>query len=95
MMQVYKIITVKAVCKEGAGSGWAEDRAVRTRQATGLLKFGKPRASMEARSYFFSVRTADEWAMVPKQGKIARTSGHFNRLYKQDRSGRPGHDGHW
>ncbi len=66
------------MCKEGAGSGWAEYRAVRIRQATGLLNVAKPRASTEAR------RTPDEWNMVPEEGKIARTAGHFKETVSRD-----------
>jgi hypothetical protein len=66
----------------------AED-AVRTRQAAGLMNVVKPRSRLEVRSNFFSVRVADERNLVPEEIKMARTAGHFKRLYKTHRSSLP------
>ncbi len=61
---------------------------MRTRQATGLLNVLKPRARLEVRCNFFSVRVADQWNLVPDKVKMAKNPGHFKRMYKQHRSSR-------
>ncbi len=60
----------------------AAEGAVRTRQAAGLMNVVKPRSWLEVKNNFFSVRVADGWNLVPEEIKMARTDGHFKRLYK-------------
>jgi hypothetical protein len=62
------------------------DRGHRTRQATGVLNLIKPRANLEIRANFFSVRVVDSWNAIPENIKMARNPGHFKRLYKAYRS---------
>ncbi len=67
----------------------AAEGAVRTRQAAGLMNVVKPRSCLEVRSNVFSVRVADGWNLVPEEIKMARTAGHFKRLYRTHWSSLP------
>jgi hypothetical protein len=89
MLQAYKIITGKDNVKRETWFQMAEEGTMRTRQATGLLNVLKPRARLEVRCNFFSVRVADQWNLVPDNVKMAKNPRHFKRLYKQHRSSRP------
>jgi hypothetical protein len=89
MLQAYKIITGKDNVKRESWFKMAAEGVVRTRQAAGLMNVVKPRSRLEVRSNFFSVRVADGWNMVPEDIKMARSAGHFKRLYKTHRSSLP------
>jgi hypothetical protein len=67
----------------------AAEGAVRTRQAAGLMNILKPRARLEIRSNFFSVRVIESWNDIPVKIKMSRSTGLFNRQYKLYRSGQP------
>jgi ribonuclease P/MRP protein subunit RPP40 len=88
MLQMYKIITGKDSVMREQWFKMAADAMVRTRQAAGLLNVIKPRARLGVRINFFSVRTADDWNVVPEKIKMARTAAHFKKLYNTFRCSR-------
>jgi hypothetical protein len=63
----------------------AAEAPVQTRQAAGLMNIVKPRARLEMRANFFSVRICDRWNGVPDDIKMARSAGQFKQLYKKYR----------
>jgi hypothetical protein len=46
----------------------------------------KPRARLEVRANSFSVRTCDDWNMIPEEVKRAKSTGHFKKLYNPERN---------
>ncbi len=54
----------------------------------------KPRARQEVRANFFSVRTCDDWNMIPEEVKRAKSTAHFKKLYNRHREKRPGSSGY-
>jgi hypothetical protein len=89
MLQVYKIITRKDNVDSACWFKMAADTSVRTRQAAGLMNVIKPRARLEVRANFFSVRTCDDWNMIPEEVKRAKSTAHFKKLYRRHRENRP------
>jgi hypothetical protein len=89
MLQVYKIITRKDNVDSACWFKMAAGTSVRTRQAAGLMNVIKPRARLEVRANFFSVRTCDDWNMIPEEVKMAKSTAHFKKLYKRHRENRP------
>jgi hypothetical protein len=57
--------------------------SVRTRQAADLMNVIKPRARLEIRANLFSVRTCDDWNMIPEEVKRTKSTAHFKKLYKR------------
>jgi hypothetical protein len=92
MLQVFKIMTGKDNVDSSCWFRRANEGAVRTRQAAGLMNLVKPRVRLEVRENFFSVRTVEDWNKVPEDIKMARSAGHFKRLYTQHRSNRLGQE---
>ncbi len=64
----------------------AADRGQRTRQATGVMNLIKPRAPLETRANFFTVRVVDRWNAIPENTKMAWNPRNFKKLYKAYRS---------
>ncbi len=83
MFQVFKILTAKDNVNKDSWFQMAADGAVRTRQAVGLMNLVRPRTRLEVRGNFFSVRVVEDWNSVPDEIKMARSEGHFKRLYDQ------------
>jgi hypothetical protein len=84
MVQVYKIVTGKDRINRASWFKMAAIAPVHTRQADSPRNIVKPRARLEVRAYFFSVRICGSWNGVPDI-KMARTTGQFKPLYKQHR----------
>ncbi len=84
MVQVYKIVTGKDRINQASWFKMAAVAPVHTRQAAGLMNIVKPRARLEVRAHFFSVRICGGWNGVPDI-KMARTTGQFKPLYKKHR----------
>jgi hypothetical protein len=61
----------------------AAEGAVRTRQAAGFMNIVLLRVRLEVRENFFSVRAVEYWNNMPEDFKMARSTGHFKRLYSQ------------
>jgi hypothetical protein len=89
MVQVYKIVTGKDGVNRESWFKMAAEAPVQTRQAAGLMNLVKPRARLEMRANFFSVRVCDSWNGVPDDIKMARSTGQFKHLYKKYRESRP------
>jgi hypothetical protein len=68
----------------------AANSAVNTRQAAGPLNLVKPRANLEVRSNFFSVRVVDEWNRIPTEIKMAKNPYQFKKMYKAHQCNREG-----
>ncbi len=47
----------------------------------------KRRARLEVRANSFSVRTCDDWNMIPEEVKRAKSTGNFKKLYNPERNG--------
>jgi hypothetical protein len=60
------------------------------RQAAGPLNLVKPRANLDVRSNFFSVRVVDEWKGIPTEIKMAKNPHQFKKMYKAHRRNREG-----
>jgi hypothetical protein len=60
----------------------AANSAVNMIQAAGPLNLVKPRANLEARLNFFSVRVVDEWNAIPMEIKMTKNPHQFKKLYK-------------
>ncbi len=60
----------------------AANSTVNTIQAARPLNLVKPRANLEVRLNFFSVRVVDEWNAIPVEIKMAKNPHQFKKLYK-------------
>jgi ribonuclease P/MRP protein subunit RPP40 len=89
MVQVYKIVTGKDGVNRESWFKMAAEAPVQTRQGAGFMNIVKPRARLEMRANFFSVRVCDSWNEVPDDIKMARSAGQFKQLYKKYRESRP------
>ncbi len=67
----------------------ASGTSVRTKQAAGLMNMVKPKARLEVSANFFSVRTCDDWNMIPEEVKRAKSTGDFKKLYTRHRENQP------
>jgi hypothetical protein len=88
MIQTFKIIGGHDAVEKDRWFSMATNSTVSTRQATGLLNLLKPRANLEVRGNFFSVRVVDEWNVIPSEIKMAKNPTQFKRLYKAYRRSR-------
>jgi hypothetical protein len=68
MAQTFRILQGHDKVEKDQWFRLAANSAVNTRQAAGPLNLEKPRANLEVRSNFFSVRVLDEWNGIPTHG---------------------------
>ena len=83
---VYKVLTGKVSIDK---SKWFELAAVgpaaqqRTRAAADPLRLRKPRARLDIRDKFFSVRVIDNWNELPLEVRGAPTVGRFKTALRR------------
>jgi hypothetical protein len=80
MLQVFNIMAGKDNVDSACWFRRAAEGVVHTRQAAGPINVVKPRARLEVRESFFSVRTVNDWNNIPDVIKMAECPGHFKRL---------------
>ena len=84
MIEVWKILHGKEDVDPGTWFDMAATGATHvTRQAGHPLNIVKPRARLEIRNNFFSIRCCDKWNSIPSSVKEARTINSFKNGYDE------------
>ena len=82
MIAVWKILNGQEDVKSKTWFTMAHDNAARlTRHTDSALNLVKPRANLEIRSNFFSVRSIDSWNSLPDTVRSATTVNNFKTQY--------------
>lgn len=82
MIEVWKILHGKDDVDSGTWFSLAGEHAQReTRQSSDPLNLVKPRARLDIRQNFFSIRVVDKWNSLPSQIKSAKSINAFKNAY--------------
>jgi hypothetical protein len=81
MLEVFKIMAGKDHLGCACWFSRAAVGVVHTRQAAGLMNVVKPRARLDMRQHFFSVRAVNNWNNIPHVIKMAKSLGHLGQNF--------------
>jgi hypothetical protein len=90
MAQTFKILQGYDKVEKDQWFRLAANSMVNMRQASGPLNLVKPRANLEVRSNFFSVRVVDELNGIPTEINMAKNPHQFKKMYTAHRRSHAG-----